>query len=199
VVGGSNPSGRTNSRWLVAAASRLGRQLEEVIASLSKVDARFALIGGLALASHKVIRATQDIDLLTDSEKAEDIDRELVALGYRCLHRSPDAGNYLRGDERVDFIYASRPAARGLLSNATAIQTAFGEVRVVSTEGLIGLKLQGFVKGQPLAADGGITHVPAATSRDPFEALDDLMTVIEVLCPVWPNREIFSSTDRFLI
>jgi hypothetical protein len=50
-----------------------------------------------------------------------------------------------RGDERVDFIYASRPAARGLLEHATAIQTAFGEVRVVSTEGLIGLKLQGFV------------------------------------------------------
>ena len=129
----------------MAAASRLGRQLEEVIASLSKVDARFALIGGLALASHKVIRATQDIDLLTDSEKAEDIDRELIALGYHCLHRSADAGNYLRGDERVDFIYASRPAARGLLSNATTVQTAFGEVRVVSTEGLIGLKLQGFV------------------------------------------------------
>jgi hypothetical protein len=53
--------------------------------------------------------------------------------------------------------------------------------------------------GQPFAAHGGITHVPAATSRDPFEALDDLMTVIEALCPVWPNREIFSSTDRFLI
>ena len=129
----------------MAAASRLGRQLEEVIASLSKVDARFALIGGLALASHKVIRATQDIDLLTDSEKAEDIDRELIALGYHCLHRSADAGNYLRGDERVDFIYASRPGARGLLSNATSVQTAFGEVRVVSAEGLIGLKLQGFV------------------------------------------------------
>jgi predicted nucleotidyltransferase len=129
----------------VAAASRLGRQLEEVIATLSKVDARFALIGGLALASHKVIRATQDIDLLTDSEKAVDIERELIALGYHCLHRNADAGNYLRGDERVDFIYASRPAARGLLSNATTVQTAFGEVRVVSTEGLIGLKLQGFV------------------------------------------------------
>jgi hypothetical protein len=202
----------------VAAASRLGRQIEEVIASLSKVDARFALIGGLALASHKVIRATQDIDLLTDSEKAEDIDRELIALGYHCMHRSADAGNYLRGDERVDFIYASRPAARGLLSNATAVQTAFGEVRVVSTEGLIGLKLQGFANNprrtqdledikalvaanrQALKMDeGGIVHVPATTSRDPFEALDDLMTVIEALCPVWPNRAIFSSTDRFLI
>ena len=129
----------------MAAASRLGRQLEEVIASLSKVDARFALIGGLALASHKVIRATQDIDLLTDIEKAEEIDRELVAIGYVCLHRSSNAGNYLRGDERVDFIYASRPAARGLLSSATLLQTTFGEVRVVSTEGLIGLKIQAFV------------------------------------------------------
>jgi hypothetical protein len=178
----------------VAAASRLGRQLEEVIATLSKMDARFALIGGLALASHKVIRATQDIDLLTDSERADDIDRELVALGYRCMHRSPDAGNYLRGDERVDFIYASRPAARGLLNNAAAVQTAFGEVRVVSTEGLIGLKLQGFVNNPRR-----ITPVPTATSRDPFEALDDLMTVVEALCPVWPNREIFSFIDRFLI
>jgi hypothetical protein len=83
---------------------------------------------------------------------------------------------------------------------------------------LIGLKLQGFVNNprrtqdledikaliatdneQPFAADGGITHVPAATSRDPFEALDDLMTVVEGLCPVWPSREIFSPTDRFLI
>jgi hypothetical protein len=101
----------------------------------------------------------------------------------------------------VDFIYASRPAARGLLTNATAVQTAFGNVRVVSTEGLIALKLQGFVNNprRPFAADGGITYVPAAIERDPFEALDDLMTVIEALCPVWPKREIFSPTDRFLI
>ena len=140
----------------MAAASRLGRQLEEVIASLSKLDARFALIGGLALASHKVIRATQDIDLLTDSEKAEDIDRALVAIGYQCLHRSPDAGNYLRGDERVDFIYASRPAARGLLGNATLLQTTFGEVRVVSTEGLDWVEASGIrQQSAPHAGSGG--------------------------------------------
>jgi hypothetical protein len=160
----------------VAAASRLGRQIEEVITCLSKVDARFALIGGLALASHKVIRATQDIDLLTDSEKAEDIDRELIALGYKCLHRSPDAGNYLRGDERVDFIYASRPAARSLLSNATSIQTAFGEVRVVSTEGLIGLKLQGFVNNPRRTQD-----------------LEDIKGLIAA------NQHVAAATDRFLI
>jgi hypothetical protein len=38
-----------------------------------------------------------------------------------------------------------------------------------------------------------------ANTRDPFEALDDLMTVIDALCPVWPEREIFSSTSRFLL
>jgi hypothetical protein len=46
---------------------------------------------------------------------------------------------------------------------------------------------------------GGVTHVPTVTDRDPFEILDDLMMVIEALCPVWPNREIFSSDDLYLI
>jgi len=129
----------------MAALSRLGKQLEEIIAAMSRVDARFALIGGLALASHKVVRATQDIDLLTDISRADEIDQALVNLGYRCLHRSADAGNYLRGDERVDLLYASRPAARRLLSAAPERQTAFGPLHVVSLEGLVGFKLQGWV------------------------------------------------------
>jgi hypothetical protein len=37
------------------------------------------------------------------------------------------------------------------------------------------------------------------SSRDPFEALDDLMTVIEVLCPRWPARSTFSSASKFLL
>jgi predicted nucleotidyltransferase len=115
----------------VSTLSRLGKQIEEIIAALNGVGVRFALIGGLALASYKVIRATRDIDLLTDVKSADEIDRLLTPLGYRCIHRSADAGNYLRGDERVDFLYASR--------------TAFGDLRVVSLEGLIGFKLQGFV------------------------------------------------------
>jgi predicted nucleotidyltransferase len=125
--------------------SRLGRQIEEVVAALSRVGARFALIGGLALASHNVIRATQDVDLLTDLEKSDEIDRELTRLGYRCLHRNADVANYQRGDERVDFLFASRPVARQLLSTAAELKTPFGKLYVVSTEGLIGFKLQGFV------------------------------------------------------
>ena len=125
--------------------SRLGRQIAEVAAALNAKGVGFALIGGLALASHKVVRATQDVDLLSEAERADDIDALVTRLGYRCLHRSADAANYARGDERVDFLYASRPIARHLLATARELKTALGDLRVVSAEGLIGFKLQALV------------------------------------------------------
>jgi hypothetical protein len=146
------------------------------------------------------------------------------------------------------LLYASRPAARRLLGEAISTSTPFGTLRVVSLEGLIAFKLQGFVNDprrtqdlediraliranraavkldevsdyfrlfdretcsmrslQPpaeyevpearavlLVADGG---APAGTPRDgdPFEALDDLMTVVEALCPEWPPRSGFGA------
>src|SRR5690348_15754376 len=97
---------------MTKTSSRLGRQLEEAIATLNGVGARFALIGGLALAPHKVVRATQDVDLLVEAGLADAVDQALKAIGYHCIHRSPDAANYLRGDQRLDFLYAHRPAAR---------------------------------------------------------------------------------------
>jgi hypothetical protein len=129
----------------MAPLSRLGRQIAEVTAALQRIGAQYALIGGLALASHHVVRATQDVDLLTDSEKADAIEAELIRLGYQRLHRSADAGNYSRGDERVDLLYAHRPIARRLLAGAKELQSSLGALRVISTEGLIGFKLQGLV------------------------------------------------------
>ena len=41
------------------------------MSTLDTAGARFALIGGLALASHRVVRATSDVDLLTDAGGAE--------------------------------------------------------------------------------------------------------------------------------
>lgn len=127
------------------ASSRLGRQLEEIIETLDRVGARFALIGGLALAPYKVVRATQDVDLLIDADLANAVDEALTTLGYRCLHRSADAANYLRGDQRLDFLYAHRPAARQLLLAAPQLTTPFGTLHVISAEGLIAFKLQGWV------------------------------------------------------
>jgi hypothetical protein len=44
-------------------------------------------------------------------------------------------------------------------------------------------------KVYPFSAEGGAAY-QVDLSRDPFEALDDLMTVVEAMCPVWPTREI---------
>jgi hypothetical protein len=166
----------------MSSASRLGKQIEEVVTTLDRLGIPFALIGGLALASHKVVRATQDVDLLTDANRADDIERALVKLGYHCLHRSGEAGNYLRGDERLDFLYAHRATARRLLADAPTFETAFGALRVLSAEGLIAFKLQGFVNNPRRTQD-------LEDIRALLRANRDMINVAEV-------REYFTVFDR---
>ena len=121
----------------MAPLSRLGRQIQEVLAVLDRIGGSAALIGGLALSSHKVIRATQDVDLLLDGAQADALDRELQALGYRCVYRSDDAGNYLRGDERVDLLYARRPIARRLLEDDFDMAELRGYFQLFDREALL--------------------------------------------------------------
>jgi hypothetical protein len=125
--------------------SRLAEQIAQAVDALNAIGARVALIGGLALASHQVVRATQDVDFLADADRGDDIDAALRALGYECRHRTADAATYTRGDERIDLLYANRPIARRLLAAAREHQTPLGTLCVVSAEGLIGFKLQGLV------------------------------------------------------
>ena len=42
---------------------------------------------------------------------------------------------------------------------------------------------------------GGVT-LPLAAPADPFQALDELMAVVEVLCPVWPPRPPFINASN---
>ena len=49
------------------------------------MGARYALIGGLALAPYDVIRATQDVDLLVDLENADAIERELTGSAIEAF------------------------------------------------------------------------------------------------------------------
>jgi len=53
--------------------SRLARQLAEAAAALHDIEAPFALIGGLALAAHGVVRATHDVDFLVEAGCADAI------------------------------------------------------------------------------------------------------------------------------
>lgn len=123
---------------------RLFDQLSQALAAFRAEGISPALIGGLALSAHNVVRATQDIDFLVDGNDAERIHQMLLGLGYECIHRSGDAANYLRGSEGLDLLYAHRPVARELLDGAVERETAMGKVRVVDAEGLIAFKLQGY-------------------------------------------------------
>lgn len=124
---------------------RLVDQVKQAVAAFVGCKTTPALIGGLALAAHQVVRATRDVDFLADTDDADRLHHTLLALGYRCVHRSEDAANYVRDDEGLDLLYAHRPTARRLLAEASERDTAMGSLRVISAEGLIGFKLQALV------------------------------------------------------
>jgi hypothetical protein len=49
-----------------------------------------------------------------------------------------------------------------------------------------------------IAADGGMDF-PPPVQEDPYQALDDLMPVVEVLCPVWAPRDAFRVGSNLLL
>jgi hypothetical protein len=51
----------------------------------------------------------------------------------------------VRRSEGLDLLYAHRPLARRLLAQAAERETPMGCMRIISVEGLIGFKLQGYV------------------------------------------------------
>ncbi len=122
----------------------LAGQIREALTMFANSGTEPALIGGLAVAAHQVIRATKDVDFLVAAESADKVHAALLQLGYQCLYRSQDAANYVRGMEGLDLLFAHRPLARRLLEQAAPRDTPMGRVRVISVEGLIGFKLQGF-------------------------------------------------------
>jgi hypothetical protein len=48
----------------------------------------------------------------------------------------------------------------------------------------------------PIVAGGGVT-APETVLADPCQALDELMAVLEELCPVWPPRPTFSNESNY--
>ena len=143
--------------------SNLAEQIREALSMFADNGAQPALIGGLAVVAHQVVRATKDVDFLLEIEAADKVHDALLNLGYQCLYRSEDAANYVRAAEGLDLLYAHRPLARRLLAQALERDTPMGRIRVSSVEGLIGFKLQGFAND-------------ATRTRD----LDDIRALIKI-------------------
>lgn len=143
--------------------SNLAEQIREALSMFAHNGTEPALIGGLAVVAHQVVRATKDVDFLVPAEAADKVHQALLDLGYQCLYRSEDAANYVRATEGLDLLYAHRPLARRLLAQACERETPMGRMRIISVEGLIGFKLQGFVND-------------ATRTRD----LDDIRALIKI-------------------
>lgn len=133
--------------------ANLAEQIREALSMFERSGTAPALIGGLAVVAHQVVRATQDVDFLLEAEAADRVHIALLDLGYTCLYRSEDAANYVRNSEGLDLLYAHRPLARRLLAQASARETPMGRMRIISIEGLIGFKLQGNVNDSARTRD----------------------------------------------
>ena len=131
----------------------LAEQIREALSMFARNGIEAALIGGLAVVAHRVVRATKDVDFLIEAEAADKVHDALLDLGYQCLYRSEDAANYVRATEGLDLLYAHRPLARRLLAQASERDTPMGRMRIISVEGLIGFKLQGFVNAATRTRD----------------------------------------------
>ncbi len=128
----------------------LRRTLTVLARELDARNARWALIGGLAMALHGVARTTFDVDLLIESKDLPALDEALAALGCKLTYRWEESSHYASGGERtcpVDVLHAHRPHSRAMLARAVRIPLEDGEpgLPVVELEDLIGLKVQAAV------------------------------------------------------
>ena len=125
-------------------------ELQNLIRELEGGGVDYALCGGVALAIHGAPRATQDIDLLL---RPEDID-SLRAVARRCgftLESFPmdfasgltiQRFTKLIGDQplMLDVLFVAGPLEK-VWADRQVAELEGGQVRVVSREGLIALKL----------------------------------------------------------
>ena len=62
--------------------ARLVDQIKEALQAFVGLRTSPALIGGLALAAHNVVRATRDVDFLADADDADRLHTLLLVLCY---------------------------------------------------------------------------------------------------------------------
>ena len=68
--------------------SNLAEQIREALTMFARNGIEPALIGGLAVVAHQVVRATKDVDFLVAAEAADKVHDALLDLGYQCLYLS---------------------------------------------------------------------------------------------------------------
>lgn len=130
----------------------LYKKLGEVIGALVKHEISYALCGGMAMAVYNLPRATIDIDLLIEESTLEQAKKIAKDLGYskevglmefangavklyRLTMFDPEFSDILP----LDFLLVT-PKIHGVWKTRKKVKWEFGDLWVVSKEGLIKLK-----------------------------------------------------------
>lgn len=108
---------------------------------------KYAEIGGFALESAGVIRATMDIELLVLADDKSKIKSIMLVHDYELVFESEEVITFIGTIEslgRVDFLLAHRKYTLAMLERAQKKSVLQGstEIYVVEPEDLIGLKIQ---------------------------------------------------------
>jgi hypothetical protein len=132
----------------------LTEALLKILPVLDSLDASYALIGGLALAPHDVVRATEDLDfLLADSpQRMMELARQVEAKGFHVVTRKGAFDDRVAavivvdvpvGLETVacDLIFPSFRWQAEAVRNAESVDLQGVVVRVVGARDLFLLKL----------------------------------------------------------
>lgn len=126
--------------------SLLSKLLRQVTDELQEMGAKFAVVGGLAVAARTEPRFTQDVDValsVADDEEAEAVIGGLIRAGYRpvaefdqrranrlaTMRLAPPGGNWIDADEIVapiDVICATCGIEPELVAAATDLLVARG-------------------------------------------------------------------------
>lgn len=163
------------SRRIVSSRDVVTRTLAELCAASSRLEARWALIGGQALIAYGVPRDTLDADALVEEHMLGDLATELVArFAWSALVYDHDTGDYATTAEAVvhymedpvlfdlgqERVMIPLRSAAGLLVELLAAQHPVEKTMVEQAA----LK-QHFDTAVPVAPLGGILLVKAKADR----------------------------------
>ncbi len=147
--------------------------LTTVLGAFERQHIRYAVIGGFALTTLGVLRATRDVDFLVHRDDLEPLHAILTPLGYQRVAQTENVSHYTHPDLRwgsLDFIHAFRAIACEMLEQAQPRPIFQGKqtIRVVHPEDVIGLKVQ------------SLANNPRRRAKDQYD--------IEELAKLYGNR-----------
>ena len=119
----------------------LRKSLELAHKTLTQANVDHALIGGLALATLGVNRATADVDFLIDGGDRERAQASLLGAGYTLTTQSPEVLHF-DGVGKLDLLLANRPLSKTMLASAQVFPQH--GIKCLSAEDIIGLKIQAY-------------------------------------------------------